>query len=367
MESMSALVRENLEKAQETQKRWYDKNARQRVFNEGDSVLVLLPTSTNALMAQWQGPYEVLKQVGKVTYCINMHDRRKRKRIFMLREFFQDSSTQVAGWAKDIEVDVQDEIPVWRELGSGTFSAEDIHFGEQLTAEQRGTLRALLGKFSSVISNTPGQTTLAEHRNEMGTARPVKLPPYRIPHAYRGAVEKEMEMLEEGIIEPSMSEWCSPIVPVKKKDGSLRLCVDYRRLNSVSQSDAYPMPRVDDLIDQLGGAYYITTMDLTRGYWQVPSLRRCQAEDVETDHRALLWMDRVKDSNSRLTRWSLSLQPFDFTITHRKGPKNGNADGLSRMPWGEDAATELAAEEGGSDVEDCMGTSPPCTYARSIV
>ena len=66
-----------------------------------------------------------------------------------------------------------------------------------------------------------------------------------------------------------MSEWCSPIVPVKKKDGSLRLCVDYRRLNSVSQSDAYPMPRVDDLIDQLGGAYYITTMDLTRGYWQV--------------------------------------------------------------------------------------------------
>lgn len=79
-----------------------------------------------------------------------------------------------------------------------------------------------------------------------------------------------LEMLEEGIIEPSISEWCSPIVPVKKKDGSLRLCVDYRRLNSVSKSDTYLMPHVDDLIDQLGGAYYITTMDLTRGYWQVP-------------------------------------------------------------------------------------------------
>ena len=116
-----------------------------------------------------------------------------------------------------------------------------------------------------MMSNKPGQT---EHRIETGTARPVKLPPYRIPHAYRGALEKEIqERLEE---EPLMSEWCSPIVPVKKKDGSLRLCVDYRWLNSVSQSDAYPMPRVDDLIDQLGGAYYITTMDLTRGYWQVP-------------------------------------------------------------------------------------------------
>ena len=68
-----------------------------------------------------------------------------------------------------------------------------------------------------MMSNTPGQTTLTEHRIETGTARPVKLPPHRIPHAYRGAVEKEIqEMLEEGIIEPSMSEWCSPIIPVKK-------------------------------------------------------------------------------------------------------------------------------------------------------
>jgi len=53
-------------------------------------------------------------------------------------------------------------------------------------------------------------------------------------------------------------------------DGSLRLCVGYRRLNSVSKFDAYPMPQVDDLIDRLSGAVYISTIDLTRGYWQVP-------------------------------------------------------------------------------------------------
>ena len=60
------------------------------------------------------------------------------------------------------------------------------------------------------------------------------------------------------------------MVLVKKKDGSLRLCVDFRKLNSVSESDAYPMPRIDDLIDLLGKAKYISTLDLTRGYWQVP-------------------------------------------------------------------------------------------------
>ena len=78
------------------------------------------------------------------------------------------------------------------------------------------------------------------------------------------------EMEKEGVIEPSMSEWAYQVVLVKKKDGSLRMCVDYRRLNSVSRADAYPMPHIDELIDRLGKAQYISTMDLSRGYWQVP-------------------------------------------------------------------------------------------------
>ena len=72
-------------------------------------------------------------------------------------------------------------------------------------------------------------------------------------------------MLESGIIEKLSSEWAAPIVLVKKKDGSLRMCMDYRRLNSATRSDAYPMPRID-LIDRLGKAKYITALDLTWGY-----------------------------------------------------------------------------------------------------
>ena len=90
-------------------------------------------------------------------------------------------------------------------------------------------------------------------------------------------MQKELrEMLDTGTLERSRSEWAAPIVLVKKKEGSLRLCVDYRQMNFITQMDAYPMPRIDDLIDRLGKAKYITTLDLTRGYWQVPVVEEDQ-------------------------------------------------------------------------------------------
>ena len=84
-------------------------------------------------------------------------------------------------------------------------------------------------------------------------------------------VQAELKaMVEMGVIEESNSAWCSPIMLVGKKDGSIRFCVDYRKVNEVSRFDAYPMPRVDELLDRLGTARFFTTLDLTKGYWQIP-------------------------------------------------------------------------------------------------
>ena len=177
----------------------------------------------------------------------------------MLREFHSGSGPSAVLWTEggEEETDSLEDIPVWRDNEEGSLEAE-VKTGDQLSGQQRQELHVLLGKFCTLFSNRPGRTSLMEHDLQTGTARPVKLAPYRIPQAYRETVKQEIrDMLQAGIIEPSNSEWGAPLVLAKKKDGSLRLCVDFRQLNSVSKSDAYPMPRIDDLIDLLGKAKYI--------------------------------------------------------------------------------------------------------------
>ena len=77
------------------------------------------------------------------------------------------------------------------------------------------------------------------------------------------------EMLKKDVIQPSVSPWASAIVMVKKKDGSTRFCVDYRKLNDITVKDAYPLPRIDDSLDQLSGAEWFSCVDLNSGYWHV--------------------------------------------------------------------------------------------------
>jgi hypothetical protein len=120
-------------------------------------------------------------------------------------------------------------------------------------------------------------TTAAQkvyHRMDTGDARPIRQPPRRLPLAKQAQVNGMLEdMKRKGVIEESDSPWSSPVVLVRKKDGNLRFCVYYRRLN-VTKKDCFPLPRIDDTLDTPAGAKWFSTLDLKSGYWQVACIRK---------------------------------------------------------------------------------------------
>uniref|UniRef100_A0A1B0GHP0 RNA-directed DNA polymerase n=2 Tax=Lutzomyia longipalpis TaxID=7200 RepID=A0A1B0GHP0_LUTLO len=144
----------------------------------------------------------------------------------------------------------------------------------EMTQEEREMAYEVMLTHQMAFSVAPedlGRTNAAVHHIDVGEHTPIKQPPRRVPMAkQREATELIAKMERQGVIEKSTSPWCSPVVLVRKKDGTLRFCVDYRRLNEITKKDAHPLPRIDTTLESLSGATWFHTLDLFSGYWQVP-------------------------------------------------------------------------------------------------
>ncbi|PAA58275.1 hypothetical protein BOX15_Mlig005277g1 [Macrostomum lignano] len=167
---------------------------------------------------------------------------------------------------------------------------DEVQIADDIPTEERQQVERLLLEFSDVFASpsNPGRTQLLKHEIDTGNARPIRQGLRRLaPTAIAQQKELVNEMLAKGVVRPSSSPWASPIVLVRKKDGSARFCLDYRLLNAVTKPDAFPMPRIDDTLDALEGNSYFSALDLESGYWQVEMNDRDKEKTAFVCHEGL--------------------------------------------------------------------------------
>ena len=256
-------------------KTWYDKRAVTRTFTPGEKVLVLLPVPGKPLQAKYHGPYTVSEQLGPVDYVIETPDRRKTKRVChinLLKKYHERDARLAPPTENSAAEFVGVTDPIESEVSPPSESP--------LTTPQQNDLTDLISEFSDIFSEQPGKTHLLQHHIKLTPgATPSRSAPYRLSPDKMDFVKKEIATLkEQGIVEdaPSDSTWAAPIVVVKKADGGWRLCTDFRKLNTVTEPDPFPLPRIDDLLDKVGKARYMTKVDMAKSYYQV----RCHDDCV---------------------------------------------------------------------------------------
>ena len=156
---------------------------------------------------------------------------------------------------------------------ASTSALPDVNLSQcELSPTQQQELLALLCDYKDLFATEGGPLGLISVvRHAIHTeGSPIRQPMHRQPMALQSTINAEVQkMLHQGVIQPSFSPWSSPVVMVKKKDGSWRFCIDYHKLNGATHRDAYPLPRIDATLDSLAGSTLFTTLDLASGYWQV--------------------------------------------------------------------------------------------------
>ena len=313
-------------------KHYFDKKAKERSLEAGDEVLLFLPTSENKLLAKWKGPYKVVNRVegSDVNYMVNVEGNIKKYHINMLllcpkrperlnphagkrTEKPNDTgnvslvveekkttminkcaslksneincthhaacalyATDRAGAVAMVDHvdDSEEREGIIPSIVLPPFSQKetylDVKVCDGLSKEKCSEMNDLLYEFRDIFSDVPSKTDCIEHEIHLTDKEPIQLKPYPLPLASERIVANEVKnMLDADVIQESNSPYSSPIVLVKKKDGSTRFCIDFRKINKVTRGDAHPIPDQEALFSKLAKAKYFTKIDMTKGYWQI--------------------------------------------------------------------------------------------------
>ncbi|GFO36119.1 Zinc finger protein [Plakobranchus ocellatus] len=241
-----------------------------------------------------EGPFEIVATVGINDYRINMGGKEKTFHASLLKGYIArdrdagqattderppTSSSAIPAASVTVIEDLEGEhfndsdCEALPELGGwgSEESVNDLKYGDGLTLDQRKQLEEVAVTYSSIFSDRPGTASTEEHCIELTSSIPVRQRPYPVPYAMRQTLCDELREMEDlGIIKKSSFPYASPVVVVKKKDGTNRVCIDYRRLNKLTIFDPQPMTPPADIFQGMEKDQYFSKIDLSTGYWQIP-------------------------------------------------------------------------------------------------
>ena len=272
LETAADFAKQHAKHQQEQYVSRYNLRSKDKKFDVGEQVIVLAPENVGKLCNRWQGPGTVIKVKSPHSYLVDMgngnvrHIHANKMRKFIAR-------VQGCGIIADCDVEFGQVLSpcIDANVNSLDDRLNNVNF-DHLSEQQRKELTDLLNEFAVCFDDKPGFCGIVSHRIvTTPDFVPKQMRPYRIPEILKPEVDKQIkELLEMQLIQPSTSPMASPIVCVLKKQGGIRLAVDYRYLNSFTVSDAFPMPTVNDCLLKLGTANFISTFDAKSGYWQLP-------------------------------------------------------------------------------------------------
>ena len=327
LKESAKLVEKFSSKYKDNYKKYFDRKAlKSKSIKAGDEVLLFLPDSRKKLLMAWKGPYKVIAKKNQVNYEIDQDGQNKLYHVNLLKKYHRracensanviDSNvhSKTRGTISVVQncvVDAESEEPV-PEDEFNVFQIPDALQTESTpiinpspSSSERIEIEQICKE--DVFSTIPGLTKTLEHEIILESATPVRGKCYPVPvHLQKYQREEVDKLLNLGIIQPSTSPYCFPVVMVRKSNNQYRMAIDYRELNKITVSDAEPACNVEDDLHKFTGCRYFTEIDCTKAYYQISMENNSMRYTAFPTHRGLMEFTRmpfgVKNACATYTR-----------------------------------------------------------------
>jgi len=260
-----------VETGRKRKEKWYAK-AKEREFVVGEEVLLRKPGMNFKLEETWEGLYKIFRKNSPLSYGVDTGDRRIQSVHvqLMIKYCKREEALRVDRATTVLEQDGEN-YEITRRYTDITVEGDELMESQQIDIDE------IAKEYETTLTKEPGMTDLVQFSIDTGDSAPISQRPYNTPNHFRDSVDAELDwLLDKGYIRRSISAWASPIVCVSKPDESARLCVNYKRINAVTTPQSFYMPHVEEVLESVGKARFISKMDLAKGYYQI----RVREDDI---------------------------------------------------------------------------------------